>query len=53
MNEELSKSFPPSAFVKAALLREPLYVEDGDAWRTLVKEQNENRSVADGGKTRH
>lgn len=41
MNEELPKSFPPSAFVKAALLREPLYVEDGDAWRTLVKEQNE------------
>jgi hypothetical protein len=41
MNEELPKSFPPSAFVKAALLREPLYVEDGEAWRTLVKEQDE------------
>ncbi len=41
MNGELPKSFPPSAFVKAALLREPLYVEDGEAWRTLVKEQNE------------
>ena len=41
MNEELTKSFPPSAFVKAALLREPLYVEDGEAWRTLVKEQSE------------
>jgi hypothetical protein len=41
MNEELPKSFPPSAFVKAALLREPLYVEDGEAWRTLVKDPDE------------
>ena len=41
MNEHPPASFPSSAFVKAALLREPLYVEDGEAWRTLVKEQDE------------
>lgn len=41
MNEKPPRSFPPSAFVKATLLREPLYIEDGDVWRTLLKEQDE------------
>jgi Domain of unknown function (DUF4194) len=41
MNEEPPRSFPPAAFIKAALLREPLYIEDGDTWKTLVKEQEE------------
>lgn len=41
MSDEPAKPFAPSAFVKAALLREPLYVEDGETWDTLVREQNE------------
>ncbi len=30
-----SSSFPPAAFVKAKLLREPIYREDGDLWLTV------------------
>ena len=31
----LSPNFPPAAFVKAMLLREPIYREDGDLWLTV------------------
>src|SRR5262245_41089152 len=30
-----ASNFPPSAFVKAKLLREPIYREDGDLWQTV------------------
>lgn len=33
--------FPPGAFVKAHLIGEPLYVEDGELWITLLREQAE------------
>ncbi len=41
MNEASSRAFAPSAFVKVALLREPLYVEDGELWKTLMDERDE------------
>lgn len=41
MNDEPPAPFPPSAFVKTALLREPLYIEDGELWDTLLREQAE------------
>lgn len=33
--------FPPSAFVKAHLIGEPLYVEDAELWETLLRDQPE------------
>jgi hypothetical protein len=33
--------FSPSAFVKAHLIAEPLYVEDSDLWETLLHDQTE------------
>jgi hypothetical protein len=41
MSEEPPKPFPPSAFVKAGLLREPVYAEDEESWRTLLHEHEE------------
>lgn len=38
-----STNFPPAAFVKAKLLREPMYREDGELWLTLRDEQDEIR----------
>jgi hypothetical protein len=35
--------FPPAAFVKAKLLREPVYREDGELWLTLRGQQDEIR----------
>ena len=36
-------NFPPAAFVKAKLLREPVYREDGELWLTLRGQQDEIR----------
>lgn len=36
-------NFPPSAFVKAKLLREPIYREDGELWLTLRAQHDEIR----------
>lgn len=36
-------NFPPAAFVKAKLLREPVYREDGEQWLTLRAQQDEIR----------
>lgn len=38
MSDELPTSFPPGAFVRAHLLREPLYLEDGELWIALLRE---------------
>ena len=39
----LQSYFPPAAFVKAKLLREPVYREDGELWLTLRSQQDEIR----------
>jgi hypothetical protein len=36
-------NFPPVAFVKAKLLREPVYREDGESWLTLRAQHDEIR----------
>lgn len=36
-------AFPPASFVKAKLLREPVYREDGELWLTLRGQQDEIR----------
>ena len=36
-------AFPPASFVKAKLLREPIYREDGELWLTLRGQQDEIR----------
>lgn len=42
MNQETPmSSFPPGGFVRAHLLREPLYVEDTEMWNTLLREQQD------------
>ena len=40
MNEEPTE-FAPGAFVKAHLIREPLYLEDGELWETLLRDPAE------------
>ncbi len=40
-SDEAPLQFPPSAFVKAHLLGEPLYLEDGALWETLLRDELE------------
>jgi len=40
MNDEPIE-FPPASFVKAHLIGEPLYVEDGGLWADLLREKDE------------
>ena len=39
--DETPLQFPPSAFAKAHLLGGPLYLEDGELWETLLREEAE------------